>query len=64
MIQLIGRNKKEINIEKPEKVVSIFKSLNITDDEYVAILNGNPALNSDVVNPEDELTILEIFSGG
>ena len=64
MIQLIGRNKKEINIEKPEKVGSIFKNLNITDDEYVAILNGNPALNNDLVNPEDELTILEIFSGG
>ncbi len=64
MIKLIGRNKKEISIEKPERIDIIFKNLNISDNEYVPILNGNPALNNDVVNPEDELVILEVFSGG
>jgi len=27
-------------------------------------LNGNPALATDIVNPEDDLVILEVFSGG
>jgi len=64
MIKLIGRNKKEIKIEKPEKIDLIFKNLNLNDDEYVPILNGNPALATDIVNPEDDLVILEVFSGG
>jgi sulfur carrier protein ThiS len=64
MIEIIGKNKQKITLEKPEKLKDIYGLVNIDEEGFVAILNGNPATSDVVVNPEDNLIFLEIFSGG
>jgi sulfur carrier protein ThiS len=64
MIEIIGKEKRKINLTKTEKLHDIYKIINIEEDGFVAILNGNPATSDTMVNPEDNLVFLEIFSGG
>ncbi len=64
MIEIIGKEKRKINLTKTEKLCDIYKIINIEEDGFVAILNGNPATSDTMVNPEDNLVFLEIFSGG
>ena len=64
MIEIIGRKKEKINIEKPEKLSELYKTLGINEDGFVAVLNGIPATSDQIINPEDNLVLLEIFSGG
>jgi sulfur carrier protein ThiS len=64
MIEIIGRKKEKIDIEKPAKLSELYKSLGINEDGFVAILNGTPATSDHIINPGDNLILLEIFSGG
>jgi sulfur carrier protein ThiS len=64
MIEIIGKEKRKITLEKPAKLFDIYNSTGLDEDGFVAILNGNPATSDTVINPEDNLIFLEIFSGG
>ncbi len=64
MIKIIGRNKMEFTIEKKEKIGDLYNKLNLSENEYVVIVNGDPATDDDFINPEDNATFLEVFSGG
>ncbi|WP_337860699.1 MoaD/ThiS family protein [Ferroplasma sp.] len=64
MIEIIGREKQKIQLEKSEKLHDIYRIININEEGFVAILNGTPATSDAVVNPGDNLVFLEIFSGG
>ncbi len=64
MIEIIGRKKEKISIEKPAKLSEIYSSMEINEDGFVAILNGTPATSDQIINPDDNLVLLEIFSGG
>lgn len=64
MIEIIGKEKRKIHIEESKKLRDIYSVFNIDEDGFVAILNGNPATSDAIVNPEDNLVFLEIFSGG
>ena len=64
MIKIIGRNKKEFTIEKKERIVDLYSKLGLSENEYVVIVNGDPATDDDFISPEDHATFLEVFSGG
>ncbi len=64
MIKIIGRNKKEFTIEKKERIVDLYSKLGLSENEYVVIVNGDPATDDDFISPEDNATFLEVFSGG
>ena len=51
-------------MDKSEKLRNIYNIINIDEEGFVAILNGLPATSDVLVNPEDHLVFLEIFSGG
>jgi len=64
MIEIIGKEKRKLRLDKSEKLRNIYNIINIDEEGFVAILNGLPATSDVLVNPEDCLVFLEIFSGG
>ncbi|WMT51571.1 MAG: MoaD/ThiS family protein [Ferroplasma sp.] len=64
MIEVVGRKKEKIRIEKPVRLSELYDSMGINEDGFVAILNGVPATSDHIINPDDNLILLEIFSGG
>ncbi|EQB70533.1 MAG: hypothetical protein M1462_03820 [Candidatus Thermoplasmatota archaeon] len=64
MIEIIGKEKRKLQLDKSEKLRNIYNIINIDEEGFVAILNGLPATSDVLVNPEDHLVFLEIFSGG
>ncbi len=64
MIEIIGHEKKNIKIKVSKKLQSIYSEFSIDENSYIAVLNGNPATSDDIINPDDNLVLLEVFSGG
>ena len=64
MIRIIGRKSEQKFIDKSLKLNDLMASFLISRERFVAILNGNPATSDEVVNPDDDLVLLEVFSGG
>ncbi len=64
MIRIIGKEKREIPLEKAASVGEIAEKLGISSVKFVFLLNGNPVTSDKIVNPEDELVFMEAFSGG
>ncbi len=64
MIRIIGKEKREIPLEKAASVGEIAEKLGISSVKFVSLLNGNPVTSDKIVNPEDELVFMEAFSGG
>ncbi len=64
MIKVRGHIRKEITIESEKRVSDLMRDLGLNEDEYVVIVNGSPVLGDHVVKSEDDVTILEVFSGG
>ncbi|CAC12562.1 hypothetical protein [Thermoplasma acidophilum] len=64
MIKVRGHIRKELTIESERKVSDLMKDLGLNEDEYVVIVNGSPVLGDHIVKKEDDVTILEVFSGG
>ncbi|EQB66526.1 MAG: hypothetical protein AMDU2_EPLC00006G0083 [Thermoplasmatales archaeon E-plasma] len=64
MIRIIGRKSEQKFIDTALKLNDLMASFLISRERFVAILNGNPATSDDIVNPDDDLVLLEVFSGG
>jgi sulfur carrier protein ThiS len=64
MIKVIGRKSEQKTIDKALKLNDLMASFLISRERFIAILNGIPATSDDIVNPDDELVLLEVFSGG
>jgi sulfur carrier protein ThiS len=64
MIRIIGRKSEQKSIDTALKLNDLMTSFLISRERFVAILNGNPATSDDMVNPDDDLVLLEVFSGG
>jgi sulfur carrier protein ThiS len=64
MIRIIGRKSEQKFIDSALKLNDLMASFLISRERFVAILNGNPATSDDIVNPDDDLVLLEVFSGG
>mgnify|MGYP001626367924 FL=1 len=64
MIRVRGHIRKEIEIDSSRRVSDLISDLGLNEDEYVVIVNGSPVLSDHIVNKEDDVVILEVFSGG
>ncbi|MGP6294057.1 MoaD/ThiS family protein [Caldiplasma sukawensis] len=64
MIKIIGRISKNETLEKSASVEEIYRLLNINRDRFIAVKNGVPVTEDEIVNPNDDLSIIEVFSGG
>lgn len=64
MINIVGRVKKEIKIDTDLTISELAGRLGIRLTAYVPLKNGRPVTSDVVVGPEDDVTFLEVFSGG
>lgn len=63
-IKIIGRNRLTAEIDMVMTVRDIFEKLKLSEQSFVCIRNGIPLVSRDMVTPDDDLSILEVFSGG
>ncbi|BAB59258.1 hypothetical protein [Thermoplasma volcanium GSS1] len=64
MITVKGHIKKSVEIDREMSVGDILKDLGLPEEEYVVIVNGKPVLADHTVKKDDDVVILEVFSGG
>ncbi|KQB35865.1 MULTISPECIES: MoaD/ThiS family protein [Acidiplasma] len=64
MIRVIGRNKIEESISSPCVVRELYSMFKINPDEYVVLVNGDPVTDDEIIKPDDNVVLLEVFSGG
>ena len=64
MIRVVGRKGLQLEIPEEKTVEDVLKELGLKEQAYVCIRNGTPVTRFDTLNPEDDVTFLEIFSGG
>lgn len=64
MITVVGRERKEVKIEKSATLAELATIIGIRLSAYVALRNGKPITSDEMVSPQDEITFLEVFSGG
>ncbi|WP_297027191.1 MoaD/ThiS family protein [Thermoplasma sp.] len=64
MIKVRGHIRKEMSIDSDTRVSDLMAGLGLNENEYVVIVNGSPALGDHLVKKDDDVVILEVFSGG
>ena len=64
MIRVVGRKGFQLEIPEERKVEDVLKELGLKEQGYVCIRNGTPVTRFDTLKPDDDVTFLEIFSGG
>ena len=64
MIRIVSRKKSEEAISEPCSVEELLKNLRLKEQNYICLRNGTPVTRFDSVSPEDEVVLMEIFSGG
>lgn len=64
MIRIIGRETRTFSAEKTAAISDIARQNDLSEERYVAILNGKPTTWDRVAAVEDDLVFLEVFSGG
>ena len=42
----------------------LLRKLNLREEGYICLRNGVPVTRRDIVNHADDVTLMEIFSGG
>ena len=64
MIRIIGRKgfQSELSVEKT--VEDVMRELSLKEQSFVCVRNGSTATRFDTLKPSDDVTFLEIFSGG
>ena len=64
MIRIIGRKgfQSELSVEKT--VEAVMRELGLKEQGFVCVRNGSPVTRFDTLKPSDDVTFLEIFSGG
>ncbi len=64
MIRVVGRKGLQLEIREERKVEDVLKELGLKEQSFVCVRNGTPVTRFDTLKPEDDVTFLEIFSGG
>ncbi|MFG1449824.1 MAG: hypothetical protein AAE983_04185 [Thermoplasmataceae archaeon] len=64
MIRVLGRDTVTIELQNPETVGSIMKANGLSDERYICIRGGQPLTSDEIISPDDDVQVLEIFSGG
>jgi sulfur carrier protein ThiS len=64
MISIVGRRHLTTSIQEVMTVAQVAEMLEIRESSYVYLKNGSPVTSDTIVNPDDDLKFLEIFSGG
>ena len=64
MIRIIGRKgfQSELSVEKT--VEDVMRELDLKEQSFVCVRNGSPVTRFEMLKPSDDVTFLEIFSGG
>ncbi len=64
MIRVVGRKGFQKEITEEITVDNLMKELALKEQSYVCVRNGSPVTRFEIIKPEDDVTFLEIFSGG
>ena len=64
MIRIIGRDRKEFSIDTPVEVRTLMKNLNLHEESFIFIRNRTPLTSDEIIGVDDDVDIMEIFSGG
>ena len=63
-VKIIGRNRATVPIDREMSVADLFSKLKLSEQSFVCIRNGVPLIGNDVILPDDDVSLLEVFSGG
>ena len=55
---------KEIDIENGSKMYDLLKKINLNPDNIIIIRGNTPVPVDDILNNEQDLTIIQVASGG
>ena len=64
MIRVIGRAGFQKEITSEITVENLLNELGLKEQSYVCVRNGSPVTRFETIRPDDDVTFLEIFSGG
>ncbi len=64
MIKVIGRNSYQRDIEGSKTVAEAMQMLGLRQESHICLRNGVPITSRDIISPDDDVTFMEIFSGG
>ena len=64
MIRIIGRKGFQSELSMEKTVEDIMRELDLKEQSFVCVRNGSPVTRFDMLKPSDDVTFLEIFSGG
>ncbi|EQD39351.1 hypothetical protein B1A_16892 [mine drainage metagenome] len=64
MIRIIGRKSDKRDLKESSRLSDIMQTMLISNERFIALINGSPATSDDIVSPDDDLVFLEVFSGG
>ncbi len=64
MIRVLGRETIILELQTPETVESVMKAHGLSEERYICIRGGQPLTADEIILPDDDVQILEIFSGG
>ncbi|EQB72130.1 MAG: hypothetical protein AMDU1_APLC00013G0042 [Thermoplasmatales archaeon A-plasma] len=63
-VRIVGRKTYETVLEESCTVEELLRKLNLREEGYICLRNGVPVTRRDIVNHADNVTLMEIFSGG
>ncbi len=64
MIRVLGRDTITLELQNPETVGLIMKANGLSEERYICIRGGQPLTSDEIILPDDDVQVLEIFSGG
>ena len=64
MIRVVGRNSYQKEMDGIRTVHETMIQLGLREESHICLRNGVPVTSRDILSPEDDITIMEIFSGG
>ncbi len=63
-VRIVGRKTYEKVLEESCTVEELLRNLHLREEGYICLRNGVPVTRLDIVNHADDVTLMEIFSGG
>lgn len=63
-VRIVGRRKYETVLEESCTVEELLRKLNLREEGYICLRNGIPVTRLDTISQSDDVTLMEIFSGG
>ncbi len=64
VLRVVGRKAIQKELDRSISLGELRKSLDLHEDQYISLLNGNPATDDEIATENDEVVFLEVFSGG